>query len=203
MNLVERAKNILFRPGDEWQVIEKETVSTSALYTGYIIPLALIGPVSSIIGLSVLGVTIPMAGTIRIPFFSALTHGIVSFVLSLASVYILALIVDGLAPVFSGRKNMNQALKVTAYSSTAAWLAGIFSLIPMLAILSLLGLYSLYLLYRGLPVLMKAPQEKAVPYTVVVVICAIVILFIMAVISSALIPMSEMSMPIPEYMPAR
>ena len=186
MNIVERAKNILFRPGEEWQVIENETVSTSALYTGYIIPLALIGPVCSIIGLSVFGMTIPMAGTIRISFISALTHGIMSFVLSLVNVYILALVVDGLAPIFSGQKNMNRALKVTAYSSTAAWLAGIFSLIPILAILSLLGLYSLYLLYRGLPVLMKAPQEKAPLYTVVVVICAIVIFFIMAAISSAL-----------------
>lgn len=203
MNIVERAKNILFRPEEEWQVIEKEAVSTSALYTGYIIPLALIGPISSVIGMSVLGMSIPMGGTFRVPLISALTHGIISFVLSLVSVYILALIVDALAPTFSGQKNLGQALKVTAYSSTAAWLSGIFSLIPMLAILSLLGLYSLYLLYRGLPVLMKAPQEKAVLYTVVVVICAIVIFFIMAAISSALIPMGNMNMPMPEYMPAK
>ncbi len=59
---------------------------------------------------------------------------------------------------------------------TAAWVVGIFSLIPMLGILGLLGgLYSLYLLYLGLPVLMKAPPEKALAYTAVVILCGIVL----------------------------
>ena len=34
----------------------------------------------------------------------------------------------------------------------------------MLAILAVLGLYSLYLLYLGLPMLMRAPEEKALGY---------------------------------------
>ncbi len=39
----------------------------------------------------------------------------------------------------------------------------------------LLGLYSLYLLYTGLPVLMKSPPEKALGYTVVVIIVGIIL----------------------------
>jgi hypothetical protein len=108
-------------------------------------------------------------------------------VLALVSVYVLALIVNALAPAFSGQKSTAQSLKVTAYSATAAWLAGIFSLIPMLAILSILGLYSLYLLYVGLPVLMKSPPDKALGYTAVVIVCALVLFFIFGYLSSALI----------------
>ena len=39
----------------------------------------------------------------------------------------------------------------------------------------LAALYGLYLLYLGLPALMKVPQDKAIGYTAVVVVCAIVL----------------------------
>src|SRR3546814_386237 len=93
-----------------------------------------------------------------------------SYVLTLAAIYIVALVIDALAPTFGGQKNPIQALKVAVYSGTAGWVAGIASLLPTLAILGGLvgGLYSLYLLYLGLPRLMKAPEDKAVVYTVVV-----------------------------------
>ncbi len=191
MNLAARVKNILVNPRDEWQVIDRETPATRELYMQYIVPLAAIGPVSSVIGMSLVGVRVPFAGTFRISFGLALTHGVVSYALSLVGVYVMALIVNALAPTFAGQKDMNQALKVIAYSSTAAWLAGIFSLIPSIGFLGLLGLYSLYLLYRGLPVLMKAPEEKAMLYTVVVVICAVVVLAAFGLISGAFLPMPE------------
>lgn len=188
MIILERVKNILLRPGEEWPVIDKETTPPATLFTSYIIPLAAIGPIASVVGMSLIGISMPFGtGTFRVPFVSAILHGIVTFVLALVSVYVLALIVNALAPAFSGQKNAAQSLKVTAYSATAAWLAGIFSLIPMLAILSILGLYSLYLLYVGLPVLMKSPPDKALGYTAVVIVCALVLFFIFGYLSSALI----------------
>jgi hypothetical protein len=44
MDLIARAKNILFAPKAEWSVIASETADTTGLYTGYIMPLAAIGP---------------------------------------------------------------------------------------------------------------------------------------------------------------
>jgi hypothetical protein len=68
------------------------------------------------------------------------------------------------------------ALKLVAYSSTAAMVGGIFALIPALGVLTLVAsLYSLYLLYLGVPTLMKVPQEKVLAYTAVLVVCAIVV----------------------------
>lgn len=184
MSLIERAQNILFKPKAEWPVIDAETTDTASLYTGYIIPLAAIGPVAGAIGMSMFGISMPFSGTFRLPLGTALVHAVVSYGLALAMVYVMALIINALATTFGGRQNLNQALKVMAYAMTAAWVVGIFSLIPMLAILGLLGgLYSLYLLYLGLPVLMKAPQEKALGYTVVVIICGIVLSIVIAWIS--------------------
>jgi hypothetical protein len=91
-------------------------------------------------------------------------------------VFVISLIVDALAPTFGGQKNSSQALKVAVYSFTPAWLAGALQILPVLGVLGILaGLYGIYLLYLGLPKLMKCAQDKAVGYTVVVVLCAIVL----------------------------
>lgn len=184
MALLDRVKRILLSPRTEWQVIDGEVTTPAALYTGYIMPLAAIGPIAQLIGSAVFGLTIPFVGTYRVPIGSAIARAIVTYVLSLAATYVLALIIDGLAPTFNGRKSPIQALKVAAYSSTASWVAAVFAIIPVLAILGILGLYSLFLLYLGLPVLMKSPRDKALGYTVVVILAAIVLFFIIGVIAA-------------------
>jgi hypothetical protein len=180
MALVDRVKNILLSPRTEWPVIDAEPATVSSLYTGYIMPLAAIPVICQAIGMSAVGITIPFVGThYRTPIVSAITSAAVLYVFSLIAVFIVALIVDGLAPTFGGTKNQVQALKVVAYSYTASWVGGILSLIPALSVIGILfGLYSLYLLYLGLPVLMKSPADKAVGYTVVVVICTIIITWV-------------------------
>jgi len=191
MNLVTRVKNILLQPKQEWPVIAGETTPTAQLYTSYVIPLAAVPAVAAFVGMSLVGM--PMIG--RIGLGTGLAMMLLQFVLALAGVYVLALVIDFLAPKFGGEKNPAQALKVSAYSMTAAWVAGIFHILPMLGILSVVGLYSLYLLYLGLPVLMKAPEEKAMPYTVVVIIAAIVIWVIIGSASVVLMPTPEFQIP--------
>jgi hypothetical protein len=175
MNLVERVKKILFQPLKEWEIIAGETTNTSELYKNYIILLAAIGPVASIIGMSVFGISMPFTGTYRLPLTSSLSSSVVQYILNLIGVYILALIIDYLAPQFSGVKDFNQSLKLAAYSYTAGWVSGVFAIIPALSPLMILGLYGLYLIYTGIPILMKSPKEKALGYTVAVVIAAIII----------------------------
>jgi len=186
MNLVSRAKHILLSPKQEWQVIDDEETSVGALYIGYIIPLAAIGPVAKIIGMEIFGISLPSVGTYRVPIGAALRQGIAQYVMALVGVFVLALIIDELAPYFRGQENRYQALKVAAYSSTAVWVVGMVGLIPALSILWPLGLYSLYLLSLGLPALMKVPQDKAMGYTVVVIICAVGLFFVIGVIVAIL-----------------
>jgi len=180
MALADRVKNILLSPRTEWPVIDAEPATVASLYTGYIMPLAAIPVICQAIGMSTIGMTIPLIGThYRTPVVSAITSAAVLYVFGLIAVFIVALIVDGLAPTFGGTKNQVQALKVVAYSYTASWVGGIFALVPALGIIGFLfALYSLYLLFLGLPVLMKSPADKAVGYTVVVVICTIVVTWV-------------------------
>jgi len=183
MPLMERAKNILFQPKQEWPVIGAERATTGGLYTSYIIPLAAIWPAASLIGWSVLGARVQYVGRIRVPFGEGLKTALITYLCLLAATYALALSIDALAPTFGGQKNQIQAMKVAAYSLTAAWVAGIFSLFPGLGILGLLAsLYSLYLLFLGLS-LMKAPEDQALGYTVVVCVVAIVLAIIVQYIT--------------------
>jgi len=188
MALVDRVKNILLSPRTEWPVIDAEPATVASLYTGYIMPLAAIPVICQALGMSLFGVTIPFIGThYRTPIGSALTSAAILYVFSLVAVFLISLVVDGLAPTFGGTKNPVQALKVVAYSYTASWVGGIFSLLPALGIIGVLfGLYSLYLLFLGLPVLMKSPPDKAVGYTVVVVICAIIVTWIVFFVIASL-----------------
>jgi hypothetical protein len=182
MELVSRVKGILLTPKAEWATIDTEPATVGSLYTSYIIPLAAIPPICTFIGMSLVGLNL-LGVSVRWPVTLGLESALVRYVLSLASTYVLALIIDALAPNFGGQKNPIQALKVAAYSSTAAWVAGIFMLLPALGILSILGLYSFYLMFLGLPALMKSPEDKAAGYTIVVVVCAIILFVVVGAIT--------------------
>jgi len=197
MNLSERVKGILLKPKQEWQTISGEATTIPELYKTYVVILAAIGPVASIIGMSLVGISIPFAGLFRVSIFASISSAVVHYILTLVGVYILALIIDALAPSFSGEKSMNQAFKVATYSYTPGWIVGVVGIIPALSPLMILGLYGLYLLYLGLPVLMKSPQEKSLGYTIAVIIAAIVIFIVIGFISRAFISYPTPGMPIP------
>ncbi len=183
MNIVERVKNICLSPKTEWPVIAGETAATGSLITGYVLPLATIGAVAGFIGGSIIGHSIPfVGGTFRTPMIAGVGLALFQVVMSVVTVFILSFIINALAPSFGGEKNNAQALKVAVYSYTPGWLAAIFHMIPGLGILAILGLYGLYVLYLGLPRLMKSPEDKALGYTVVVVICAIVLSLVIAAV---------------------
>ncbi|HEX3408225.1 MAG TPA: Yip1 family protein, partial [Caulobacteraceae bacterium] len=113
---------------------------------------------------------------------------------TLAGVFVVGLIIDALAPSFGGQKDQVQAMKAAVYSWTAAWLAGIFVMLPLFGpLLSLLGLYSFYLLYVGLPRTMKAPEQQSMGYTIVVIILGVVVFVIGGAIAGAVTTMGALS----------
>jgi len=181
--IVERAKAILLTPREEWPRIEAELSTIGQIYRGYVIPLAAIPALATLIGALLFGYSV-LGITYRPSIASALSTAVVQYALALGGVYVLALVIDFLAPKFDATPNRVQAFKVAAYAMTAGWLAGVFGILPALAWLSILGLYSLYLLYLGLPLLMKAPADKAMSYTAVVVLVGIVIGIVIAAVAA-------------------
>jgi hypothetical protein len=183
---VARIIAILSKPDTEWPVIDREPATIRSLYTSWILILAAVPPVCHFIGSVVFGYSF-LGITYRPSFLSALSTAVASYALSLAGVFIVALIIEALAPTFQGQKDRVQALKLVAYAATASWLSGVFGLLPGLGFLSLLGLYSVYLFYKGLPVLMKSPKDKTLSYTAVVAIAALVVSLLITPITAVLV----------------
>ncbi|MEO5580932.1 MAG: Yip1 family protein [Gemmatimonadaceae bacterium] len=182
MNLVERAKNIIMTPKQEWAVIDAEPLDVGELLTKYVLPLAAIGPIAVFIGTSLIGI-----GPFRVSIGGAIWTALTSFVLAIIGVFAMAWVISTLAPSFGGERNMPQAIKVAAYSATPQWIAGIFGLIPALWVLMLVGgVFSLYLFYLGLPVLMKVPQEKAMVFTVVVIVVAVLLFVVVGALTTSI-----------------
>jgi hypothetical protein len=192
MSLIERVPSILLRPKQTWPVIAAEPADAATIYSRYVALLAAIPAVCAFIGYTLVGGG-AFGVTYRLPIATGLVQMVVGYLLSLAIVYVLALIVNALAPTFGGSKDMVAALKVVAYGSTAGFLGGVFSLLPSLALLGLLAsFYSIYLIYTGLPVLMRCPPEKAGAYTAVVVVCAILAMIVLGAVSSLFISRGPM-----------
>src|SRR5438093_12761491 len=130
MNLVDRTKSILLSPQQEWQAIDEEETSIGGLVTGYVAPLAAIGPVASLIGVEIFGISVPSVGTYRVPIGAAVRQGLAQYVMALVGVFALGLIIDKLAPYFRVEENRYRALKVADYARTPAWIVGSVGLIP-------------------------------------------------------------------------
>jgi len=175
--LVDRVKNILLTPNTEWPIIAGEPTTVGALYTGYIIPLAIIPAVAGFIGRLILFHSL----------VSGLIFGVLGFVLGLIMIYVEGLIAAALAPSFGGQKDQMAGLKWAAYSQTAAFVAGIANIIPIAGgFIALIGaLYGLYLFYLGTVPMMKVPQDKAIGYAVVVILVNIVLSFIIGAVVAA------------------
>ena len=187
MNLVERVKAILLQPKSEWQVIEGEPGDPGTLYPNYVMILAAIPPIATFLSAVLFGF-----GPVRIGVGSALWHAIVSYGLALAAVYVMAHVINFLAGMFDGRKDLDNAMKVAAFAPTAAWVAGVFGIVPMLSILTLLGLYSIYLLHTGIAALMKPPENKAVLYTIAVFVVMTIVWLAIGSIIFAIFGMGAM-----------
>jgi len=188
MNIIERVQSILLKPHDTWLTIKNEESSIKDLYTSYAVILAAIPPVASFIGMSMVGMSF-MGLRYRVPFGSAFTYALFHYIFSLIGIYIVAAITNALAPNFGSQKNMLNACKVVVFSNTPVWIASVLMIFPSLSTLvMILSFYSLYLFYSGLPLLMDTPPDKALGYTILVIIISIVVFLLIGAISGAILP---------------
>jgi hypothetical protein len=186
MGFFQRVKAILFSPKTEWPVIEREPLDVAYVMTHYVAVLAFIPAIAGFVGGSVIGVTLPQVGVVRAPVFFGMMSAVIGYVLSFVIVYVVATIIDTLAPTFGGVKNFPSALKLAVYSSTPAWLAGVFIVLPGLTFMTALGLFGFYLLWVGLPVLMKSPPERTTVYTASVVACTIFVAVLLGLLQTTI-----------------
>jgi hypothetical protein len=182
MNLVERARNILFNPKTEWNTIAGESATVGSLLAGYVAPLSLI-PVLAIIINGLFGSGL---GLFSLRYVIILAIG--SFVKSVLVYIIAAYIVDLLAVNFKSERNINRSAQLVAYASTGYWVSAILGVVPFLGWLAAIAgiSYAVFLTYLGVGSLKKTPEDQRIVYVVICVVLVLVVMFVVAAIFSAL-----------------
>jgi hypothetical protein len=167
MGIIERIKGMLLAPKAEWPRVAAEPMTTQGIYTGWVLILAAIGPLA------------------MLPRFG-LGAAITQYVITLAMTAVIALVVDFLAPKFGGTGDFVAALKLSAFSYTAAFVAGAANLLGMLGfpVLLLASVYAWYTFYLGAPVLRKCSPDKAIAFTAVIVVSGILIVILFSMFAS-------------------
>ena len=170
MNLINRVKNILLTPKTEWNVIAGETATMGSLLTSYVLPLALIPAVVSILN----GLLWTRMWGMKYVIITAC----IAFISAILSYILTTYVVDLLAPNFQSKKDLGSSAQLVAYSATANWVASILGLIPLVFIgwLGILAgaVYSIYLMYLGIGPVKKTPEDQRVIYIVIVILVLIV-----------------------------
>jgi hypothetical protein len=178
MELLFRIRAILLAPHREWPAIAREKREASAAIIPYVAILGLVPALSHFIGASLVGWYAPIP--------RSLAGALASYLSAFAVVYIVALIIDALAPTFGAQKDFAAALKLAVYSYTPVWLAGAFLIVPGLSFLVMLGLYGVYLLRTGLPILMRVADAQAWRYAAAIGGCALALALGLAAVEAPL-----------------
>jgi len=193
MSIVERAKNIILKPTDEWNVIASEPATIGGLFTGYAMPLALIPLVSTILFTGILGISaadmMGFGDGMPLDLMAIAGMAILSLIVSLVSLLVMGTMVKLVSPSFNGTSDKVQAMKLMAYASTPSWVVALLSWIPFLgAVLGFAAMvYVVYLIYCGLNPVMGVPKEKIAGFTVVIVLIYLVVALIMSGIVAGLL----------------
>lgn len=171
-------RDLLLRPKEVWLKISNQSIDLKNLFLTYAMVLAFIPAVAIAIGYGVVGLKVGAVGYFKMSLWSAVFAALAAYAINLLAVYAAGLALRFIGNYFHAEAPLSAYLTLVIYSATPVWLAGIFYLVPALSMLGFLSIYGVYLLYLGLPILIKIPEDKALPYTVWVIVAMIVTVII-------------------------
>ena len=182
MPIIDRIKNILMVPKSEFPTLKAEATDVAGLYKEYLLYIAALPAIGTLLSFGAFW-----------GFGYRRKLAIIGYVVTLASFYISAFIIDALAQSFNSTKDLTNSLKLVGYASTPSMVGRLFTFLPGIGwLLSLAGsIYSIYLFYLGLPVFMDTPPDKTVIYMIVAFLVSIVVY---AVLAALLFPLFGLSM---------
>lgn len=153
-----RIWKILSDTENEWKEISRDAASDKDFYINYIIPLAAIGPIASFIGFGYVG----LPGFKTLPILYCFLQSSITFIFTLASVYMMAVLISSLTYVTGNYDDDGEAIKVAAYAYTPYLLASALYINPLFTpAIIILGFYGLFIAFFGLRIIMQSPPWLA------------------------------------------
>lgn len=174
-------------PDQEWEAIRKESESVTRLYVGHILLLALIPAVAGFYGTTQVGWQIGDGQITRLSTASALQLSVLFYVAMLAGIFVLGKFIDFFAATYDAVERIPRGVALAAYTATPIFLIGVIAAYPNIWVNMLAGLvaagYAVYLLYKGLPILMKIPEERGFMFASAVLTVGLVMFVALLAIS--------------------
>jgi hypothetical protein len=183
-HIVDRTLKIAFKPSEFWAETSQENVTASECFLRYLLVIQAIPAAATFLGLVLFGYSAGPLGSVSVPIGRALGAGITAYVQGLAAVGLAGWLASFLAPKFGGASSLDRGITLMTMAFLPAAAAGILMLVPSLSLLSgLVGLYSLYLAWVGIGPMMGIPDDRKVPYAVVLFLAAVLIVSLFTVMS--------------------
>lgn len=160
--LLNRAKNILFHPGDEWRAIRDQPADSPRMFR-YVAVLAAIPPVTAIAGRYLFEGNIQPAQKLTLQYL--LVTNAMWYAMNIVNVATAAVVISAILVMADSRWSALRGLTVSSYSFTPLFVAGFVSVIPFMAWSVYPAiLYGVYLLYSGIRSLTSLDGMKSAWY---------------------------------------
>lgn len=165
-----RIRNLIADPQKEFARIEAERKQPRRIYMEFILPLVIITAIASYFGKVLFGPVTMSLGT-----GVALKAVFMLVTIQVIGVYVSALIINELFPLFHAQKKFNKTFAIISYSALPAYLALIFAgLLPTLAnVIYLAGIYSVVLYWHAVQHIADMVIERRqvfVPFSIFVIV---------------------------------
>jgi hypothetical protein len=141
---------LVFYPEAEWEEIARERIGIDVLVRRYILPLSLIAPVATVIGMKTFDASWDPAAGYQVPSGEIYAAGATTLFGSIASIFLLAAIFRLIAPMYGSSRDYVAALKVATFGAMPVMLAGATLVVPVFVIVSVVALcHTLFLYWLG------------------------------------------------------
>lgn len=180
--MLQHVLGMLTHPRREWKELRQEqSGSIVEVFIRYLLLLALIPPLSLLIGTTTVGWSITGAEPVRLSLEAAVPLALVFYLLLLFGVVLMAYAMHWMEATFGASADYERCLVFTIFTSVPMFLSGLAGLFPVLwlgvVVVLLAACYSIYLLYTGVPVFMDIPPERGVIFSTAILtagLCALV-----------------------------
>jgi hypothetical protein len=186
MDTLRRIVFLIVQPTAEWDVIAAETTTIDLLLRRYILPLSLLAPIATVIGMSTFDRSWDPLHGYLVPADQIFAAAATTFFASIASIFLLAAIFVTIAPMYGSSRDYVAALKVAAYGAIPVLVAGATLLLPVMAIVTMVALcHTLFLYWIGVRRVLAVRAGAQTEFVgISVVLLAAISVVVGAVISS-------------------
>lgn len=186
--LFERVKLVLLKPSECWDSIASEEANTRHIMWSLVVPLAVISNACQFIGFQLFGVTVPLLGTWRPPFFSSLAWHIGLVIIHVGIVFVGAIIVEKIAKLFKGDASRDRAYSLLAHSMIPGSVGGMLGIFPLAGILGIVfAILGLFTLYSGSTKMTTVAESNKLLFTLAIVVSLIAISLVAFPLASLII----------------